>query len=60
MPTKAQLDDSTETPDDVLLHVRSLVQEAIELVDASHASAEIGARLQEVMDALNRILGDRR
>lgn len=58
MSPKARRNDR-ETPDVVLLRVRALVEEAIALVDASHASAEIGARLQEVMEALNRILGDR-
>lgn len=52
----ARLDDSGERRRECLRRVRALVQQAIEILDASGASTEISARLQEVMDALDRDL----
>ncbi len=56
MTPNARLDNSGDTRNEYLLHARSLVEQALDLVDKNQGPAEIGARLQEVIDALNRVI----
>lgn len=56
MAQETRLDDSGATPNECLLRVRALVQQAIDILDARGGPAEISARLQEVVDALNRFI----
>lgn len=58
MVLDAQLENSGETQRECLERARSLAQEALALIDMVPETTEIGARLQEVVDALDAKLNE--
>lgn len=53
MSVNAHPDEGGGTPREYLSQARSLAQEALELLDKTPASAGVGARLQEVIEAID-------
>ena len=51
----ANADAGDATPDKSLDRALALLQETLEIVDSSDAPPEIGARIQEVIDSIERL-----